>query len=170
MAVDQFFDFEKEGAIKTRAAGSRVFFIATRGWAVIERRLFKVFSSGASVMLSEMGNGYGRGAAKEVMGYVKDPSVILQVLSELSAAAGWGVIEVRGDVQGGSSIDVVITRCAFCADGEKSHEPRCYFITGVTAGVASEAYGAAFRATESQCVRKGDPICLVHLERLPPSK
>ncbi|MBI3841465.1 MAG: hypothetical protein HY297_05910 [Thaumarchaeota archaeon] len=169
MAIEQFFEIEPGGVIKTKAAGARVFFVSTRGWAVIEKQLTKVFSSGAAVMLNEMGSSYGRGVAKEVMGFAKDPGTVLKVLEELSAAAGWGSIEVKGDIGRGEVLEVVITDCAFCADGELGPQPRCQFVGGVTAGVASEAFAAAFRATETQCLRKGDTHCVFHLERAGPS-
>lgn len=154
--------------IKTRAAGARVFFVATRGWAVIENQLFKVFASGAAVMLNEMGSSYGKGVAKEVMTFAKDPGIVLKLLEELSAAAGWGNIEVKGDVSRGEVLEVVVTKCAFCADGEMGPQPKCHFIGGVTAGVATEAFASQFRATETQCMRKGEGSCVFHLERVGP--
>ena len=38
MTQDQFFDFEGEGAIRTRAGGARVFFVAAQGWSVTEKQ------------------------------------------------------------------------------------------------------------------------------------
>jgi hypothetical protein len=73
LTQDQFFDFEREGVIRTKAGDSRVFFFSTRGWSVVESQMYKVFSTGASVMLNEMGVGYGKGVAKEVMLYTKEP-------------------------------------------------------------------------------------------------
>ena len=165
MTQDQFFDFEREGVIMTKAGGSRVFFISTRGWAVIERQLYGTFFSGASVMLTEMGMGYGRGVAKEVMKVTKEPYLVLKTLEELSMAAGWGSVEVKGDLKTDTSLEVHVVRCAFCASGEVGKEPLCYFLAGVCAGTAAEAFGVGYTATEKKCVRAGDPLCVIALAR-----
>lgn len=163
MAVERFFDFEKEGVIKTKAGGSRVFFIGTRGWSVIEKQLLTVFSTGASVMLKEMGVGYGRGVAKEVMAVEKDPSQVLKVLTELCQAAGWGAAEVKGNATKGQGFEVLISRCAFCASGQFGRDAACHFMAGVCAGAATEAFHAPYKAAEVKCMRKGDPLCVISL-------
>jgi predicted hydrocarbon binding protein len=165
LTQDQFFDFEKGGVIRTKAGSSRVFFFSTRGWNVIEKQLFSVFSTGANVMLSEMGVGYGRGVAKEVMAYTKEPYLVLRTLEELSMAAGWGPVEVKGDVEKGEGLLVHNSRCAFCAAGETGKEAKCHFFAGVCAGTAAEAFGASFQAVETRCIRKGDEACVVSLVR-----
>lgn len=164
MALEEHFDFEGGAVIKTKVGGSRVFFISTRGWAVIEKQLRTVFSSGASVILTEIGVAYGKGVAKEVMTSAKEPSVVLKSLEELSQSAGWGVVKVRGDLTGGQSLEVQVASCAFCASGEVGRDARCHFMAGVFAGAAAEAFGVQYIATEVQCVRKGDPLCVVSLK------
>ena len=164
MTQDQFFDFEREGIITTRAGSARVFFISTRGWAVIEKQLYKIFMSGASVMLTEMGVGYGRGVAKEVLTVTKEPYLVLKTLEELSMAAGWGSVEVEGEVKSGSSLEVRVTRCAFCAEGEKGKDMSCHFLAGVCAGTAEEAYGRKYVVKEEKCIRAGDPLCVMSLK------
>lgn len=163
MTQGQFFDFEREGVIKTKAGGSRIFFISSPGWAVIEKRLYEVFQTGASVMLTEMGGSYGRGVAKEVMAVTREPYLIMKTLEELSMAAGWGSVEVKGDIEKGDALEVLVARCAFCADGEAGKEPRCNFLAGVCAGTASEAYQREMYATELKCTRSGDPLCVISL-------
>lgn len=165
MTQDQFFAFEREGVIRTKAGSSRVFFFSTRGWTVIEKQLYSVFSTGAAVMLSEMGVGYGKGVAKEIMAYAKEPYFVLKTLEELSMAAGWGSVEVKGDIDKGSKIEVNISRCAFCALGDTAKEAKCHFLAGVCAGTAAEAFGAPYQVVETQCIRKGDGACVMSLVR-----
>ncbi|MBI3858723.1 MAG: hypothetical protein HY296_00570 [Thaumarchaeota archaeon] len=116
-------------------------------------------------MLSEMGRSYGRMIAKEVMSMAPDPEIVLKVLEGLASAAGWGQVDVRGDLRKGEVIEVFIRNCAFCSDGEQSQESRCHFIAGVTAGVAGEAFNAEFKASEHECMRKGGSRCVIALER-----
>lgn len=165
MTQDQFFDFEREGVIKTKYGSSRVFFISTRGWSVIEQQLYSIFSTGSSVMLTEMGVGYGKGVAKEVMALTKEPALVLKTLEELSMAAGWGSVEVHGDIDDGERLEVKVTRCAFCASGEVAKEAKCHFMAGVCAGTAMEAYGINFLVKETHCIRKGDPACVIALTK-----
>ena len=63
----------------------------------------------------------------------------------------------------GDALEVLVARCAFCADGEAGKEPRCNFLAGVCAGTASEAYQREMYATELKCTRSGDPLCVISL-------
>ena len=92
-------------------------------------------------MLMEMEVNYGRGVAKEVMGVTREPYLVLKTLGELSMAAGWGSVEVKGDVEHGISLEV--------------HVARCDFLAGVCAGTASEAHQLEYGATETKCSKTG---------------
>jgi hypothetical protein len=109
-------------------------------------------------MLMEMGVDYGRGVAKEVIGVTREPYLVLKTLEELSMAAGWGSVEAKGDAEHGTSLEVHVARCAFCAEGERVKEPCCDFLAGVRAGTASEAYQLEYGATETKCSRTGEPM------------
>ncbi|MCS4540681.1 MAG: hypothetical protein HYU03_08340 [Thaumarchaeota archaeon] len=65
MSVEDFFGFEKGGIVRSKVSRARVFFCSAKAWASIESELFKAFSTGATLLLNEIGRYYGLGLARE---------------------------------------------------------------------------------------------------------
>lgn len=78
------------GVMKSLSTGDRVFVLPARTWALAEETLFQRFSTGAVVILQEMGETYGR----EFGLYLKEKKLDLAtgkgLLQSLTRGAGWG--------------------------------------------------------------------------------
>ncbi|MDV3244496.1 MAG: hypothetical protein LYZ66_04890 [Nitrososphaerales archaeon] len=165
MTLQDFYDFERRGVVKSKVSKTRVFFFSAKSWQNIEAQLFKTFSTGASVMLEEMGRSYGIHVAKEAKLTYSQTSKVLETLQSLAAASGWGDVELSGDLAAGTSLEMAFKDCIFCADGVRADSASCHFLVGLAAGIADELYGSSHSAAETACIRAAGKACVFAVKK-----
>ncbi|HKT21690.1 MAG TPA: hypothetical protein VJR06_03575, partial [Nitrososphaerales archaeon] len=79
--------------------------------------------------------------------------------------AGWGRVEVSGDVRGGSDVRVEITNCVFCSAGAAARGGRCDFIAGVAEGLAKATYGHEYRTGHVDAGVGAETKCTILVSR-----
>lgn len=158
-------DYDK-GTITSRKAKVRALLLAAPAFAIMQEELYRVFSTGASIILMNFGRPYGKNLAISEKRYTDNPVNILNSLTRLAATAGWGRVTLAGDKVYEDHLRVVVRNCVFCEYVEKRGTPSCYFLAGVIAGIAEELYGDQTRVSEEKCISKGDDHCEFLVQRV----
>jgi len=140
--------------------------ISSSAWMALQEGLYKKFSSGASVIIQEMGNQIGIMVFKSLKN-LKDVesesrTINAQVLSQVMFSLAGGKVDISGDVETGSNVCFVIRNCAFC-DGEKAEEYKCYFIRGMVTGFSSETYQKEYKSTVNCLQGENGHLCTILL-------
>lgn len=86
-------DVEK-GAINTRSRKNRVFVLGSEAWSSLLRTVYGKFSSGAAVILYNMGKPYGAEIAKNLE---LDKTLTSLGISKIGRISGWGTYSVQGE-------------------------------------------------------------------------
>jgi len=107
----------------------------------------------------EIGLPLGSSFADEMMQHISDPVVLMRRLTDMAAAAGWGILSVVGDLQYGSQLTVTAANCVFCDNQEMSTSPQCDFLVGTVKGIVDRVYGAPHEVWEESCAAMGDSAC-----------
>lgn len=129
----------------------------------LRSRLYSSFQSGASVILYDMGLGYGElmGANMAKMGVSK--LEVIKSFMELGKIHGYGVFNtpflkmiltgIRGEplVRLGDSF--------FATSTGSTGKVECYMMAGIIAGAAGVLLNKKFACIEEKCLCKGDPYC-----------
>ena len=93
------------------------------------------------------------------MNHISDPVVLVKRLTDMAAAAGWGILPVVGDLQYGSQLTVTAANCVFCESQAMSASPQCDFLVGSIKGILDRVYGAPHKVWEERCAAMGDSAC-----------
>ena len=113
----------------------------------------------ASRIISHVASSLGAAIAGDMMEYLGDPVALVQNITDVLAAAGWGVIAMTGDTQYGTRFEVTVTNCVFCAKEELTDTPLCDFLLGAIKGMADLMYGTPHRVREVSCAAMGHALC-----------
>jgi len=165
MAIRDFYDFEKPGLIFSKTSNARVFLVASRSWGEMEARLFEKFSSGAAVMLDEMGYSYGMGLAKEGKKYYSDPAKLIGAVRNLGNVSGWGTFEVSGDLGTGRMLEITVRDCIFCEGRQPEAANSCQLLVGLIRGLTEVTFGSPFAVTETGCEGQKGGVCKFRAQR-----
>lgn len=85
-----------------------------------------------------------------------------QAMRELNKVLG-PVHSLRDDAQG---LRIIVTPCPYCT-AIQAAIPMCGFPCGFFEEISKWAMGKPYPAIETQCVAKGDPVCVISLGRSP---
>lgn len=147
--------------MRSGLTNSRVFVFPARTWAIMENTLFQKFSTGAEVILQEMGRTYGRqfgsrlGDSKITMGET------WKLARDLARNAGWGDLTIEGGDR--SPLFLTIHDCVFCSEVGHLELHSCQFLVGMALGLGDEMFGRQAKATETRCMRAGADACVIEL-------
>ena len=130
--------------MKNRAKKNRVFVLGSQAWGSLLSAVYGRFSSGADVILYDMGRPYGREIANELgLGQMKKLSA--SDVSKIGRASGWGLYDLKGDFNSGSLFKLTIKNCVFCAYGTDIRQS-CQFVRGTMEGMASAIFRVEYTA------------------------
>ena len=142
-------------------------------WKMLRKRLAEEFKEKAPAIDSEIGAILGASFAEQIMEFVSDPEILIKRMSEMAAAAGWGVFSILGDTRYGSKFTVTVANCAFCDKQGLSDWPQCDFLVGVIKGMTDTMFGTPHKVSEIECAAMGECVCQVEVEEtiedFPPS-
>ncbi len=154
----------KTGAVFNQLTEERVQVIPAVVWKVLRKRLAEEFKEKAPAIDSEIGAMLGSSFAEEIMEFISDPEILIRRMSEMAAAAGWGVFSILGDTRYGSEFTVTVANCAFCDKQGLSDSPQCDFLVGVIKGMTDAVFGTPHRVYEVDCAAMGECVCQVEVE------
>ena len=169
MSIQEFYEFQT-GAITRKVSNARVFLLSARSWGIIQQNMFLTFSSGAAVVLQEMGKAYGQDLAKEAKRWSRHPSEALRALQSLAGVSGWGTVTLRGDPIYESGLTISVDGCVFCSElpPTKTADGVCYFLRGVLRGLTDGLYGGSHEVKETTCAVRGEDKCTFRVTRAGP--
>jgi predicted hydrocarbon binding protein len=164
--LEDFFSLDfRTGSIVNRLTEERVQVIPTLRWKKLRDDWAREFhEEEASRIVAHMASTLGAAIASEMMKNLGDPVVLVKNISDLSAAAGWGVIAMTGDTQFGARLEVTVTNCVFCDKEDLDDSPQCDFLVGAFKGMADLIYGTPHRVREVSCAAMGHAICQFEVE------
>jgi predicted hydrocarbon binding protein len=166
LSIQEFYEFQT-GAIKRRVSNARVFLVSARSWSIIQQNMFLTFSSGAAVVLQEMGRAYGADMAKEGKRWSPHPPDALRALQSLAGVSGWGTVTLRGDPIYESGLTIAVDGCVFCSELPlaKTGDGACHFLRGIIKGLTDGLYEGSHDVKETTCMARGDGRCTFRVTR-----
>lgn len=160
--MDAFFTLLfRTGAIFNQITEERMQVVPVLHWKKLEANLTREFHEEASLIMSLIGSTLGSTIAEQMMNDLADPEAFTRHLSDMLAAAGWGVFSIHGDTRYGTHYVVSVANCGFCDTEDLADSPRCHFLVAAMKGVADTLYGTPHRASEKRCGADGDSVCEV---------
>jgi hypothetical protein len=168
---DSEYSVDTSGVITSEFTSWRMIMFSSKSMRALIDELYGRFSSGADVILYNMGFSYGADLVSSMRARAeKKRAETLQITSEptpgvfkdIAQRSGWGNINLGGDLDHGSHISIIVANCAFC--GEDDFQHRCPFLRGVTMGIASSRYKREY-SNSAVCVRnkQGVHVCKFEL-------
>ena len=152
MDIDELYDIDdNEGIIVNKRFGQRSFFLGANEWNSLIEKLHGTFSSGAAVILYDIGKSYGASSLEREKAIDADLQLTIDLLSRESRVAGWGKVGITRTEKG---FAVRIQRCVFCSASGNHREIQigCFFVKGVIAGFAELLFGSGrFNVEEIHC-------------------
>jgi len=149
----------RTGAVFNEVTEGRVQLIPAGTWKVLRARLVLDFEERGPLAMFEIGFTMGSSFADEMMNHISDPVVLVKRLTDMAAAAGWGILSVVGDLQYGSQLTVTAANSVFCDNQEMSTSPQSDFLVGTVKGIVDRVYGAPHEVWEESCAAMGDSAC-----------
>lgn len=164
--LEDFFALDfRTGSLVSRLTEERVQVIPTLKWKKLKDDWTREFQEkDASLVISHVSATLGAAIASDMMKYLGDPVTLVKNVADLSAAAGWGVIAMTGDVRYGAKFDVTVANCVFCDKEDLADSPQCDFLLGAIKGMADRIYGTPHRVTEESCAAMGHALCEFDVE------
>lgn len=146
--------------IRNKTTNSRVLLVGSEGWDSLQEGLYKKFSTGASVIILEMGFSYGstiasHGSTEAQSGESRARSI--SNLCGLITDAGWGTLSLSGDLEEGSNVVVFVKNCVFCNKKHPSYP--CNFLRGVGLGLATVLYQQPYKSSSNCSTGKDEHFC-----------
>ena len=143
------------------STGDRAIMIRTHFFDVMERAIRALLSSGADVLLYQMGYNHGYPSWTDLLrGYrVKNEQDLAEII-EIYNAVGWGKVEVLSFDLAAEKAAVRVSEGFECADRSQESRTGCNFTRGHLAGLFANVFDDEdVKVTETSCMLKNDPDC-----------
>jgi len=148
--------------------GLRVLMIDTEFYRGLRSKLYSKFDSGASLILYEMGAGYGEVMADNIRAMGVGKIEVYKKFMERGKHDGYGEFSVpilKSIISGMTGEARVYLKNSFFASAAgNTGKTECWIISGMIAGAARGIFGREVVCVEERCVSKGDPRCEFHLK------
>ncbi|MDG6975770.1 MAG: hypothetical protein JRN27_06750 [Nitrososphaerota archaeon] len=142
-------------------SGDRAMLVRTHFFTVMEQGIRSILSSGADVVLYQMGYSHGRPSWKALLSnYKVDSADDLQEISYIYSAAGWGRIEVLSFDKGAKKASVKVWDNFEGLVKPNEVKSGCNFVRGHLSGLFSTVFDKEnVKVSEVKCLSRGDPAC-----------
>ncbi|MDG7010814.1 MAG: hypothetical protein JRN57_01715 [Nitrososphaerota archaeon] len=143
------------------STGDRAILIRTHFFEVMERAIRSLLSTGADVLLYQMGYNHGKPSWEDLLGaYKVDTREDLDEVIAIYSAVGWGKMEVSAFGKEAKRAAVEVHECFECTERSQEARTGCNFMRGHLAGLFATVFGdEGVRVTESKCVKDGASVC-----------
>jgi predicted hydrocarbon binding protein len=136
-------------------------------WASLRDGMYRKFSSGASVIIQEMGTQVGIILFEASKSSAKADSEPMtpKFLGQTMYRLGCGRYDVSFDPEkGGGNLVFTIKNCVFC-EGEKAIEHKCNFVRGLAVGFISKLFGVEYDSAVDCRKNNDEHVCVISLDR-----
>jgi predicted hydrocarbon binding protein len=126
-------------------------------------KLYSSFQSGASVILYDMGLGYGELMGQKMQKMEISKLDLIKKFMELGQTHGYGVFHtpllkmILSGIQGEPVIRV--EDCFFATSVGATGKSECYIMAGIIAGASQILLNKTFACIEEKCLCRGDSFC-----------
>ncbi len=148
----------------------RVMVIDEQFYKGLRDKLYERFQSGASVILYDMGMGYGELMGKTIRSVGVSKLGSYKKFIELGKRQGYGQFDVpllKMIISGIRGEPLVILKDSFFATSVgRTGQAECYIIAGMIAGAARLILGKNFGCREEMCISKGEIHCQFRLKEV----
>jgi predicted hydrocarbon binding protein len=156
------------GVIEDPLLRLRVLVIDTEFYKGIRTKLYSKFDTGASLILYEMGVGYGEIMAENIKEMGSGKLESYRKFMDLGRYHGYGefmvpllesiISSMRGEAK------VYLKNSFFAYAVGNTGNTECWMVAGIIAGAAKIIFGKEMMCIEEKCASKGDPRCEFHLK------
>jgi predicted hydrocarbon binding protein len=141
----------------------RVMIIDEQFYKGLRDKLYERFQSGASVILYDMGVGYGELMGKNILSIgISKMSVYIKFL-QIGKRQGYGEFEVpllKTIIAGLKGQAYVTLKDSFFATSVgKTGRTECFIVAGMIAGAGHQILKKEVECVEEKCLSNGDPHC-----------
>jgi len=151
--------------VRSSLTGGRMIILSADAFRSLEEGLYKKFSTGASVIILEMGMSYGSMLFeildKKAKASPEADPVNFRSAMQLLFNSGVGKISFTGDLDSGKEISFMISNCAFC--DRDLIENNCNLLRGVLIGLMNNLYRRQHKSSLKCSVQNGAHVCKVDL-------
>ncbi len=152
----------------------RVMVIDEQFYKGLRDKLYERFQSGASVILYDMGIGYGELMGKTIQSVGVSKLGAYKRFMELGKKQGYGRFDVpllKMIISGIRGEPIVILKDSFFATSAgRTGQVECYIVAGMIAGAARMILGKNFECREEMCISRGETRCQFRLKEVQVSK
>jgi predicted hydrocarbon binding protein len=156
------------GRIEDPLLRLRVLVIDSEFYKGLRTKLYSKFNSGASLILYEMGVGYGEIMAKNIKEMGAGKLEIYKKFIDRGKHQGYGEFTVPLLESIISSMKheakIYLKDSFFASSAGKTGNVECWIVAGIIAGAAKIIFGREMLCVEEKCASKGDPRCEFHLK------
>jgi predicted hydrocarbon binding protein len=147
----------------------RVMIIDEQFYRGLRNKLYERFQSGASVILYDMGVGYGELMGKSILSIGISKLSVYKKFLELGKRQGYGEFEVpllKTIIAGLRGRAYVTLKDSFFATSAgKTGRTECFIVAGMIAGAAHQILKKDVQCVEEKCASKGDSYCQFNLKQ-----
>jgi predicted hydrocarbon binding protein len=140
---------DADGTLRDKVTKAHVFVFSRSAFRSMSDLLYERFQSGASVILYDMGMGYGKKLATGLIKRGIDGENVLKTIEKLAFMAGWGKFNFT--IVEKSDVVCTISNSMFTLLRKEAGSKSCYFVAGLLAGNVSGSFGKSYRAEEIEC-------------------
>ena len=148
MGSEYSFD-EHTATLRSKDTRRRMLVMGSDSWASLQDGLYRRFSTGASVIILEMGCSLGEMLfdSLNVSASEKPESKThsVQELGNLMFRTGCGKYNISGDLERGSSLIFNIRNCVFC-ENKNAEEYKCNFVRGIAVGLSTGLFRKEYKS------------------------
>lgn len=143
--------------------------MSSDSWTALRDGMYKRFSTGASVIIQDMGNEVGAILFNSLNSSTTEqnsdsPATIIQKLGDAMFKSGFGRYTVTVDSDKGNGLSFTVRSCVFC-EGKNSEQYGCNFVRGIAVGFSSELYQKEYKSTVTCLIDKNGHQCKILLNR-----
>lgn len=157
------------GRLEDTFLNLRILVIDEQFYKGLRNKLYSKFQSGASVILYDMGLGYGEIMGRNMNEMKISKFELINKFMELGRTHGYGVFHtpllkmILSGIQGEPSVR--IENCFFATSVGNTGKSECYIMAGIIAGASQIILDKNFTCIEEKCLCKGDPYCEFKLRK-----
>lgn len=141
--------------------------LSAEAFQSLESGLYKKFSTGASVIMLEMGVSYGSMLydimEKKAKSSPESDPVNLRNIMQILFNGGLGKITVEGDLDSGKEIVFKISNCAFCS--KDTSDSNCNLLRGMLVGLMSNLVRRQLKSGLKCSIENGSHCCKIDIIR-----
>jgi predicted hydrocarbon binding protein len=151
--------------VRSSLTGSRMVILSADAFRSLEDGLYKKFSTGASVIILEMGISYGSRLFDILDKKAKtspdaDP-VSFRNIMQILFNGGVGKISFSGDLDSAREMTFTVSNCAFC--GRDAVESNCNLLRGMLTGLMNSLYRKQHKSNLKCSTENGNHFCKIDL-------